>query len=168
MNNYYKYYLWFFNDNAISKGLRLHGDRGDGMSLLGSKRSIGGVPQSSQLCCCIFGARGLGGGLRLQAITAALLFPNALGDSLDSTLILFGKQLFSYCVRITAISFHLFMASVEATGIPNFRYLWKGRKKKIHKILISEYLKFHGKLNFHALRNLTAFMEAWSATLNEG
>lgn len=40
------------------------------LNLFGSKSSTGGVPQSSQLCCWIFGARGLDGGDLLQAIDA--------------------------------------------------------------------------------------------------
>lgn len=53
----------------ISCGTRGPGEwSGDGVGLFGSYSSIGGVPQSSQLCCWIFGARGLDGGLRLHAI----------------------------------------------------------------------------------------------------
>lgn len=47
---------------------------GDGLGLFGSNSSIGGVPQSSQLCCWIFGARGLDGGLRLHAISIQFTF----------------------------------------------------------------------------------------------
>lgn len=59
----------------ISCGTRAFGEwSGDGLGLFGSNSSIGGVPQSSQLCCWIFGARGLGGGLRLHAILVSQLY----------------------------------------------------------------------------------------------
>lgn len=56
--------LWIFRDFGES--------RMDNLGLFGSNKSTGGVRHSSQRCCWIFGARGLDGGDRLQAIYTRL------------------------------------------------------------------------------------------------